>query len=470
MSNGTLDLAMLERGRELISLWMGVLRGVRLYDSGNDAIRGAAAKILEHVGALLEGAAELEMRVRHDSIFIAGERIREGAMASTSYHAFIDVLRRSGVTALRISDEATPAEIEDLARLLYETSQGERPRKKLRDELTVRGVVNVGVDFEDGDEELPEDLSQEQVARRVYLRSIAVVKNVFQSMRGDGRINSRMVKRVVQQMIEAVDDGHLLQLTSLKNYDEYTFNHSVNVSVMGIAFGRHVGLDRRQLYVLGQAGMLHDLGKLCVPRSVLNKPGRLTPEERAVIETHPVEGFVSIASRVGVLDETIPVALAAFQHHANQDGTGYPPAALESTTGILSRMVAIVDRYDAMTSARVYRREPISPWKTLAIMYHRQSGQHDAALLSSFMNMLGSFPLGTTVRLSDGTIGIVLGGHPDPELRHLPHVRLILDSDGRPANNQVLDLAAFAKDPEPLTIVETVDPRAFGIEMMDYLL
>jgi len=470
MSSGSMDLRTLERSRELISLWMGVLRAVRLYASGNDAIRGVAAKIHEHVVALLEGAADLEIRVRHDSIFIAGERIREGAVASTSYHAFIDVLRSCGVTALHISDEASVVEIEELARLLYETHQGLRARGELRDELAVRGVVNVWVDMDAGDEELPEDLSQEQVARRVYLRSIAVVKNVFQSMRSDGRINSRMVKRVVQQMIEAVDDGQLLQLTSLKNYDEYTFNHSVNVSVLGIAFGRHVGLDRRQLYVLGQAGMLHDLGKLCVPREVLNKPGRLTPEERTVIETHPVEGFVSIASRVGVMDDTIPVALAAFQHHANQDGTGYPPAALESSTGILSRMVAIVDRYDAMTSARVYRSEPIPPWKTLAIMYHRQAGQHDAALLSSFMNMLGAFPLGTTVRLSDGTIAIVLGGHADAELRHLPQVRLILDCDGRPASNQVLDLAAFAKDPEPLTIVETVDPRSFGIEMMDYLL
>jgi len=242
------------------------------------------------------------------------------------------------------------------------------------------------------------------------------------------------------------------------------------VSVLAIALGRHVGLSRRQLYVLGQAGMLHDLGKLCVPREVLNKPGKLTREERSVIESHPAHGFVSIASSLGVSDDTIPVALAAFQHHVNLNGTGYPQSAVGGSIGLLSRIVAIVDRYDAMTSARAYRRQPIPPWKALAIMHHRHAAQFDGPLLRYFMNLLGLYPLGTCVQLTDGSIALVVGGNHDASLRHLPVVRLVLDPDGEPAANEVVDLASRAKEDDALRVAQVVNPEDYAIEMMDYLL
>jgi HD-GYP domain-containing protein (c-di-GMP phosphodiesterase class II) len=273
-------------------------------------------------------------------------------------------------------------------------------------------------------------------------------------------------------MIDAIesDPSYMLTLTSVKNYDEYTFNHSVNVGVLAIALGRAVGLSRRELYVVGQAGLLHDLGKLCVPTEVLNKPGRLTPRERELVQAHPVEGFFSIATRIGVTSDTIAVALGAYEHHLNLDGSGYPSAASSREMGLLSRIVAIVDRYDAMTSARVYRSAPIPPPKALSILYHSQRAHVDQALLRYFMNMVSYYPLGTAVRLSDNSVGIVVGAASQDVLRHFPVVKIVLDAYGQAASGETIDLAANLKGPDLLHVVESLNAADYGIEAMDYIL
>jgi HD-GYP domain-containing protein (c-di-GMP phosphodiesterase class II) len=458
--------------RELISHWMALFRAIRFYEAGNDAIAALADRVLADVRALLGGAVDLELAVRQDSIFVGGERVRESALASAGYHGLIDTLRAARVRGLRIDEDATAREVEVVARLILEAAAATRSPGELRGELLVRGAAHVDVSFDEGGEPVSERRSGEEVAKRIYLRSIGVVREVFHTLRTHDRINARKVKRIVQQMIESLgaDPGYLLHLSSLKNYDEYTFNHSVNVSVLAIALGRQIGLSRRQLYLVGQAGMLHDLGKLCIPKEILNKPGRLTPEERKLVEQHPVEGFVSIATRLGVMSDTIPVALTAFQHHANLDGSGYPPAAVRGTRALLSRLVAIVDRYDAMTSARVYRGGPIPPQKALSIMFHSQRSHHDQTLLRYFMNMMGLFPLGSAVKLSDGSIAVVVGGAEEPRMRHMPRVKIVLDPDGGPASHDVIDLSAEAKDEDALRIEECIDPAKYGIEVMDYIL
>jgi HD-GYP domain-containing protein (c-di-GMP phosphodiesterase class II) len=273
-------------------------------------------------------------------------------------------------------------------------------------------------------------------------------------------------------MIESLNFNpeNLLNLTNLKNYDEYTFNHSVNVSVLGIALGRHIGLTRQQVYLIGQAGMLHDLGKLSVPKQILNKAGRLTPEERKAIKLHSIDGFLTAATQLGVSDVSIDIALASYEHHMNIDGTGYPTVPAAGAMGLFSRIVSIVDRYDAMTSSRVYRKQPIPPHKALAIMFHSQQSQHDKGILRYFMNMMGIFPLGTVVRLSDDSLGVVVGCPREPKLRHFPIVKLILEADGGTASAEKLDLSATAKDPEPMRVEEIVDASECGIEVMDYIL
>lgn len=463
---------MMQHGREIVVRLVALLRSQRLYGARNEAVRQIASEITRLVGELLEGGGELELTLRRDSIFVAGVRVREGAVASSSYHRLIDILRKARVVAFRLEDTATPEDVEELTRLLADTADGRRTPDELRAETNLRTARRVQVELGESEEDLSQDLDAERVARRVYLNSIGVLKSVFHELRSRDRISARRVKRVVQEMIQSLDANpeFLLHLTSLKNYDEYTFNHSANVSVLAIALGRHVGLNRRQLYQVGQAGMLHDLGKTCLSKDLLNKPGKLTPSERARVEQHAVDGFLEISRQLGISEDTLPVALAAYEHHVNEDGSGYPGFEAPRRKQLLSRIVSIVDRYDAMTSARVYRARPIPPPKTLAIMYHQQIAHHDRTLLRYFMNLVGFYPLGSAVRLSDASVAVVVGGDQSPELRHFPQVKLLLEADGRPASGHVLDLAARAKDAEPLRIEEVLDASAYGIETMDYLL
>ena len=258
----------LELGRELIVSWTSLFRAVHFYEQANDTVLSHCDRIRRTVHELIEQDDDAELTVRHDSIFVNGLRIRATVAASTSYQRFMELLRGAGIGTIHVDDEASPSELEVFARLLQTMAESRRDPSELVQELAVRGVSHVEVEPEEQAEELPDDLTEEQVERRVFLRSISVVKNIFHEFRTSDRISARRVKRVVQEMIDTLDAGNesLMHLTSIKNYDEYTFNHSVNVSVLGIALGRHVGLTRSQLYSVGQAGMMHDLGKIEIPK------------------------------------------------------------------------------------------------------------------------------------------------------------------------------------------------------------
>lgn len=458
-------------GRELVVLLAALFRAIRMYDRANETVISHSERICRACAAILEADNEVEVTVRHDSVFVNAQRIRESSVGVASCHQVIDLLRAARLGAFTLEDEVTPSEVELFVRLLQETTHEPRGSEALTRELSVRGITHISVQPIKENEGLAEELSPEQTARRIYMRSIDAVRNVFHELRSADRVSARRVKRVVQGMIDSLENnpGVLINLATLKNYDEYTFNHSVNVSVLAIALGRHVGLTRQQLYTVGQAGMLLDLGKLCIPKDILIKPGRLTPEERRIMEAHTVEGFVSVARKLGVSAETIDIALTAFEHHVNIDGTGYPRPAANRPKGLFSRIVSIVDRYDAMTSDRPYRAA-VTPQKALAILFHVQRQDHDYGLLKYFMNLLGYYPLGTTIRLSDGSVAIVIAGAARPEHRHLPKVRLILDPEGKAAKGETVDLVKTAEAGDELHIAETVNPRDYGIEVMDYIL
>jgi HD-GYP domain-containing protein (c-di-GMP phosphodiesterase class II) len=457
-------------GRELVSRWTGLLKALSLYDWRHSAVRAAAERVLGVVRELGDGSP-IELAIRQDLIYLEGVRLREGGASATAFQRLTGLLRAARIKSFVTDPNTDPRDLQVFGHLLLGVHQrGVTPEEMLR-ELKVQSADSLEVTIDAaGEEEDVTLLEGRQLQKRVYTYSIGVLKAVFHETREKDRMNSRRVKRVVQQMMESVeqDSGYALSLTSVKNYDEYTFNHSVNVGVLAIALGRAIGLPRQQLYAVGQAGMLHDLGKLCVSKEILNKPGALTPDERQVIQRHPSEGFLLIASNQGVSAETIGVALGAYEHHLNVDGSGYPGRTVTRPMGLLSRIVAIVDRYDAMTSVRVYHNG-MTPPRALALLHHRWRDQVDQTILRYFMNMLGTFPLGTVVRLSDSSVCIVVGEGSIREMRHLPEVRTILDDKGREARPETIDLSVRAKEPDALSVVETLRPTDFGIEVMDYL-
>ena len=234
-------------------------------------------------------------------------------------------------------------------------------------------------------------------AKGIYAQTIEVISDVMDHVKLGKALRLKRAKRVVQSMIDQLlaAETNLLGLTNLRCYDEYTYNHSVNVGILSIAIGQRVGIGKNRLVDLGMAAVFHDIGKSCIPLAVLNKPGPFDEREWAVIRRHPVLGVKELLKLKGVDALTARIMQGAFEHHLNLDGSGYPRVDYPRGVSLSGRIVAIADCYDALTSARVYRRTAETPDATLRYILQKSGTLYDPILAKLFVNVLGVYPAGT---------------------------------------------------------------------------
>ena len=201
------------------------------------------------------------------------------------------------------------------------------------------------------------------------------------------------------------NESLLIGLTMIKDYDDYTYYHSVNVSILSMALGYKIGMDKKAIADLGMAALFHDMGKINVPEEILNKPTSFTDAEMEIMKQHPVWGLKSILNVKGFDINFIRSAIVAFEHHMHYNLTGYPSINNRNyKLDLFSRIVSIADQYDAMTSSRVYARTPTPLNKALSIMLSRTKTQLDPYLTKVFINMVGVYPIGSLVVLNTGEI------------------------------------------------------------------
>lgn len=248
-----------------------------------------------------------------------------------------------------------------------------------------------------------EELAQ---ARKIHEQTGRVVRGVMQDVRLGRAIQIADVESVVEDITESVarSSGALISLLRLKDADNYTFLHCVAVGTMMVTFGRALGMDPELVREAGVGGLLHDVGKMKVPDSVLNKPGRLSDDEFEIIRRHPSDGHAALIANGGIGDIPLDVTL---HHHERMDGTGYPDKLPGAEITQLSRMAAIVDVYDAITSDRCYHKG-MAPTEALRKMFEWSKFHFDEPLVHHFMRIIGIYPVGTLVRLESGRLGVVI--------------------------------------------------------------
>jgi putative nucleotidyltransferase with HDIG domain len=278
----------------------------------------------------------------------------------------------------------------------------------------------------------------------------------------------------MQKAVDSImqDESALLGLANIKNYDEYTFNHSVNVAIYAVALGQRIGLPKKLLSHLGMAGLLHDVGKTKIPPEVLNKTENLTPQEWALIRSHPVTGS-EIILRVKEWGElSTRLISAAFEHHLRYDLSGYPRMARKRSTTLFGRIVALADFFDALIRPRVYRRFPYVSEKILGFMLERAGKDFDPSLVKIFINMIGVFPLGTLALLNTNEMGIVVQNQEDTELIDRPKVCLLTYSDGEYRKGKVVDLKEVEESTGAYkrSILKTLDPNEYNINVAEFLI
>jgi len=301
---------------------------------------------------------------------------------------------------------------------------------------------------------------------------VAVTKEVINSIRMGRTANVKKVKRAVQAIVDQVlnNEASLVGLTTLRDYDEYTFTHSVNVCIFSVALGRKLGLTKLQLYDLGIAALFHDVGKSRVPLEVLNKQGGLSDEEWRIMQAHPWLGVLTLFGLRGYGEIPYRGMIVAYEHHMKTDLTGYPKSLRPRDLSIYSKIVSVADGFDAATSRRVYQTVPIQPDQVLKEMWENPRRGYDPIVVKAFINLIGIYPVGTCVILDTYEVAIVHSANPDVTHVHRPVVRVVASAEGAPHQPGFLaDLAQRdAQGNFPRTIVKVTDPAKYGINISDH--
>ena len=311
--------------------------------------------------------------------------------------------------------------------------------------------------------------SQEiEAARNVQRETHLLIRGIMQDARMGKNIESEGVKLVVNHMIDSIfrNRDALSSLTRIKGYDEYTFIHSINVCILCLTMGRHMNFSREQLETFGTGALLHDVGKMKVPHEILNKPGKVTDEERLEINKHPLYSLEILEKSSGIPDESKQIAL---QHHERCNGQGYPYGLKGEEIFRFSQIAAIADVYDAMTTDRVYKKAA-PPHVAIKEIYRDARKDFNTAMVERFVQCVGIYPVGTLVLLDTDEVGIVAAINPEKLLR--PHVLLLFQNSViRYPEPILVNLTEKQENSERFkkTIVMALDHQQWNIRVDDYL-
>lgn len=304
---------------------------------------------------------------------------------------------------------------------------------------------------------------------RVITKTLAVahmtITRTMEDLRMGKSIDTQESKAVVQHLVKHVSSNpsSMLWLTNLHQKHEHTAQHCLNVSILAIAFGRHLNLSDEQLNLLGLGAVLHDVGKMRIPKDILDKPGKLTDEEYARIKAHAVDGYTVLKLARNVPEEALAIVRS---HHERMDGTGYPDGLQGDAIPRLARIVAIADAYDMMTADYPFRTA-VPPADALRILRTGGATEYGADLVQEFIKCLGIYPVGSLVQVGSGALGIVMASNPSSRLK--PLLLMVRNNQGQDIKPRTLmNLALLPDDKasnEKWTIQTVVDPKEHDIDV-----
>ncbi|HEY7499640.1 MAG TPA: HD-GYP domain-containing protein [Vicinamibacterales bacterium] len=303
--------------------------------------------------------------------------------------------------------------------------------------------------------------------KQLYSSAVTAAEAAWESAAAEGKPDVPAALHAVEGLADAVTQNRtaLVALTAMRSYDNYTFTHMVNVSILTMGQARALGIEGRLLREFGLSALMHDIGKVRTPKEILQKPERLTEQEFVIMRRHPVEG-AEILRRTPEMPILAPVV--AFEHHLRLDGTGYPEGAKRSALNLGTMICSIADVYDAMRSQRAYQQA--FPTDRVLAVLKKDDGLHfDAKLVRRFVQLLGIYPPGTLVKLSSDAVAVVTRVHaPDP---YRPRVKLLFAPDGTPYEKP-FERNLWERSPDgstPDSVVGPLEPSAYGIDPLNYL-
>jgi HD-GYP domain-containing protein (c-di-GMP phosphodiesterase class II) len=409
-----------------------------IYPPHHPSVMEPAAEICRLAKPVFAERAELTFNIVKSEIYFEKRLFSEESIKQTE---LIHHLMERGINSISLEPGVTPSSITVFFSLINQKELGDRGAMLLRERLREQGVV--GIRFETliafemmkdtyeiiGTKELTGSLKQS------YDEALDCMKTVSQDVFANKSISVKSVLTVVASLMENFmgDRDAVMGLMTIRTYDEHLFHHSVNVAVMCLLIGSKLPVSRDTVQMIGAAGLLHDVGKLKIPKEILDKPGKLSEWEWQIMWRHPIEG-AKILMRNEKLGQ-FPV-LAALEHHVGYDMSGYPTLKEKNCPHMVSRIVEIADVYEAMTANRSYRK-PQDVHIAMKTLIDGFGKEFDPLLVKLLLNSLGAFPPGSVVRLKDGETAVVV--EPNDGNPFYPKVRLFDGTDNGSAEQVVID-------------------------------
>jgi putative nucleotidyltransferase with HDIG domain len=401
---------------ELARRLAAALRGAQLYAPDHPIVKRNVAALAETITVALAAHTTLTIGIVEDDLVVGDTPVPR---AAETMGELMRRLQQAGIERIVIEDGVEPEEITELVQTVARADRGTAPPAPRLQHIRV-GKLQV--------EQRVEAVGDMSTFQHLYKDAVGIAERLWDSATTEGKPDADAARGIVDSLAQAVAQNRtaLLALTALKNYDNYTFTHMVNVSILTMGQGRGLGIDGAALRQLGLAALLHDIGKVRTPPEILNKTEQLTDREFEILKRHTVDG-AQILRTTPEVPALAPVV--AFEHHLRADGTGYPRGVSRPELNVATMLCGISDVYDAMRSQRVYQ-QAFPTDRILSVLQRNDGKQFDQNLVRRFVQLVGIYPAGNLVRLDSGETAVVTKAYaPDP---YRPRVKVLFAADRTP--------------------------------------
>lgn len=462
----------LKSALEILRRFNMAIKIAKIYEPNNLIYVNQIEALFLTIQKVLEVEQEASFTLRQSALFFNARKI---IFSFSNYNLFRFIsseFQKKDMSLLDFKPGLSQEEVKQFVTLFAQkTENKDAPFQEFLSRINKSEIEHITIE-----KTPPTDLavSNEKYAAKVFFLGITHLKETFEALKKEERIPLNVTRRLMQSMFNHIvaNESFIYGLTNIKNFDEYTLNHSVNVCLLSISLGRRLGLDKNELVDLGISAFFHDFGKTEIPKEILVKPTKLDKKEREIIEKHPHLG----AEKLVLLKEFsyLPVRAinVAMEHHLKEDLSGYPRYHRKKDINFFSKIVKICDFFDALTTERPYRKKAFTRTEVLKMMMAKSGLEFDPIILKVFVNMMGSYPVGSLVLLNTGEIGLVFEVNMDPANINRPKVKIIADKDGHKIDGEVVDLTDVDDQTNQYrrTIIKVLDPKKYNIRVPDYFL